>query len=265
MCIIILHKEGIVLNKESFKIAFNKNDDGFGLSYVDKTTGQLKIYKSIGMKDDNAYLIYKNKLENMKKDSHILIHMRIGTGKSKIDLDNCHPFAINNETIFAHNGIIPKHAGDASGKSDTYMFNEVILKNLSNISKNFIENATIRLMLEDYIGFANKLAFLTKNNFYILNEKLWIQEDGIYYSNNSYKNFQPIQPINSNNKYYTYRQNQNTTVYTLRKPTNNYVHPSNNNRLNDFCTSCGRQLHELEEKRLKICWHCMSEFDYGMQ
>ena len=64
----------------------------------------------------------------------MLVHMRIATHGS-VCLENNHPFHIDTQTVFAHNGIMPHefHPPAKSDLSDTRYFNKVFLQSLNLI------------------------------------------------------------------------------------------------------------------------------------
>jgi len=180
MCIAILNPNNVILEKETLKNCWENNGDGAGLLWVDN--GKLKSYKA--MVDFEK--LYNKYLEIRKsrytKESQVVIHFRIST-HGKINRTNCHPFIVNNEIGFVHNGIINK-VERSIDFSDTYMFNEVVLKCLP---EDFYKQQVYHDLLESYIG-GSKLLFLnTKNDAYIINESMGVWDMGCWFSNTTYK------------------------------------------------------------------------------
>ena len=182
MCIIAMIPAGKQINKNTLENMTNNNPDGSGIAWIQDN--KIKTYKTM----DNDKFINKALEVQSKfcKDSDILIHCRIATS-GKTDLDNCHPFKISKDTVFAHNGIL--NCVEATNKvSDTRMFNKALLKQLK---PEFLDNVTTRKLIGEIIR-SDKLAFLTvnpklKRNSYIINRDLGEKENRVWFSNDSYK------------------------------------------------------------------------------
>lgn len=178
MCIAILKNEGLKLSKETLAQCFKANSDGAGFLY--KEDGRLKISKGF-FKFDNFYKSYLK-----HEDKQMLIHFRIKT-HGAVAAENCHPFFVNKDIGFIHNGIISQHSGN-TGVSDTRDFNTNILKPLvAKHGTTIMFEPAIKRMIEDYIGYS-KLVFLDVNgNWSIFNENKGVWDEGIWYSNTTYK------------------------------------------------------------------------------
>lgn len=173
MCIAILNKKNI-LPQNYLENSFDNNNQGSGLMYVLK--GKLTTFKTYQKSDlINKYYEVRNKI-----NTPIVLHFRIATsGFSELNL---HPFLVNKDLGFVHNGVI--YGLGNKDYSDTYEFNE-ILKTLPN---NFLENIGIIDLITKLIN-SDKLIFLdSKNNYKIINEICghW-DKLGNWYSNDSYK------------------------------------------------------------------------------
>jgi len=182
MCIIIVNKQS-TLSKETLHECWNRNPEGSGLLWTENN--KLMTYKTLTA-FSNFYDKYK---EIRKQEGVIILHSRIAT-EGKVDRINCHPFLVNENLGFCHNGIIDT-GYETKDCSDTYTFNEVVLKELQ---VDFLQNPAIMMMLAEYIG-KSKLALLNnEGKFWIINEKLghW-DEEGNWYSNDSYKPIKQIQ------------------------------------------------------------------------
>ena len=178
MCIAILNTTN-TLTKETLQQCWKSNPDGAGMIYTNN--GQIKVFKEM-TNFDKFYKEY-SKQRKANKGSNFVLHFRIATS-GKIDKTNCHPFAVNKNLAFVHNGIISIDPIN-NNVSDTYTFNELILKKLPNT---FLNNHAITDLIEGYIGYS-KLIFLNSDNeASILNEDLghW-DEFNNWYSNNSYQ------------------------------------------------------------------------------
>lgn len=179
MCIICVQPTKLLVTKEVLQRCWNNNRNGGGFAYTDGT--KVLTFKEL----DSFEKYYSAFTEALAKnpDSPFIHHFRIST-HGKIDKTNCHPFLVNKKLGFAHNGII-SNASYSTNYSDTYMFNEEILKNLPS---NFLSNPALIKLIEGFIGYGSKLAFLDANgNYSIINEKAGVWDEGIWYSNGGYK------------------------------------------------------------------------------
>ena len=185
MCVIALTTKGNIVNKETLQNMTNNNSHGFGISWIEN--GKIKTFKSMNSKEFIKRAI--DIQSEFYNDSEILIHCRIATS-GKTDLQNCHPFKVDSKTVFAHNGVLDDDiAPGTKNKSDTRVFNERFLKELK---PEFLRTKHMRSIIGELIGSFNKLAFLTVNpklprNSYVINMDSGTVDDGVWYSNNSYK------------------------------------------------------------------------------
>lgn len=179
MCIAILNTKGVTLKRELLNNCWKNNGDGAGILYA--KDGQMQVFKE--MKSfDNFYDEYLRVRKEVSKQN-IVLHFRIST-HGKVNETNCHPFLVSDQLGFVHNGMI-YDVPTSVDYSDTYMFNEEVLKNLKD---DFEYNETILDMLESFIGMGSKLVFLNSyDDFAIVNEKAGHWNMGCWFSNNSYK------------------------------------------------------------------------------
>jgi hypothetical protein len=180
MCTAITIGPNKTLQQEHALNCFNRNDDGCGFAYIEN--GKVLIKK--GYFDFNNFWEDFDAIQQINKLPK-LVHFRIATS-GLIDLENCHPWEIDSEHALIHNGIIPAFYA-AGGVSDTGLFVEKLIKPIFKHNSEQYKDPCIKLLLEDYIGKNNKIAFLDKDgNIDILNEKEGIWEDGIWFSNLAY-------------------------------------------------------------------------------
>lgn len=177
MCIAIYKPEGKVISLATLKECYTSNPDGAGFMYAENK--KLHIEK--------GFFSFQSFYDAFKKheSKQTVIHFRIKT-HGKIDTANCHPFAVNNAIGFVHNGVI-SGLGDADF-SDTVRFNETILRPLVNKWGNLaLFQDPIVNLLESRIGYS-KLVFLDRHgNHKIMNEGKGVWDDGVWFSNTSYK------------------------------------------------------------------------------
>jgi predicted glutamine amidotransferase len=140
------------------------------------------------------------------KNKSLVLHFRIGTS-GKNDGATCHPFPITNnfdllraekttaKIAMVHNGIISNYAYDKI-LSDTQNYVKDFVFCLYELNNNFLNNKYILPVLEQSCN-NTKLAFLTSDDkIYYVGD--FIEDNGIYYSNATYK--------------YSYKKYYNTTT-----------------------------------------------------
>ena len=213
MCIAIYKPAGKVLSQETLKECYDNNPDGAGFMYAeDKKLHIEKGFFSL----QSFYEAYVK-----HQDKKAVLHFRIKT-HGKIDTTNCHPFAVNSSLAFVHNGIISGF-GD-SDHSDTIGFNHGVLQPLVNKWGNLaLFQDPMKDLIESRIGYS-KLIFLDRHgNHNILNESKGEWDNGIWYSNNSYKPYvAPIKPTTNfswlnKNKNYDYYEDDYGYNYSAKK------------------------------------------------
>lgn len=199
MCIIAIVPKDKSISKNILYNMFKNNPDGAGIGYVDKYNNKLAIMKGIFTSKE---LYEKYKLAKERSNSYVIIHCRLAT-HGNIDNEMCHPFFVNKHLLFAHNGIIsgmPK----SKTKSDTYYFNELVLK---SFKEGFETNQYILDMLDKSLGY-NKLVFLNdKGDITITNAEGWLNHNGVTYSNESFLGNNEF--LNDNGKIQRYSINNN--------------------------------------------------------
>lgn len=177
MCIAILKKEGAEITDETLAECYLRNSDGCGFSYIDND-GAMQVKKTM----DYDEFLADFRMAEQTCESPFLIHFRIAT-HGTVDEFNCHPFSIDEETSFIHNGIVPAMPTDAR-KSDTQMFNELFLQELP---EGWRLNVAMKSMVEKFIG-QSKLVWLnTDGSWDIFNESKGVWEGEVWFSNTSYK------------------------------------------------------------------------------
>jgi predicted glutamine amidotransferase len=261
MCIAILNTKGTI-SKKTFKTCWINNPDGGGLAYSDKgkvkTVKELKCFKQL----------YKSYLDirQAQPDANILIHFRIAT-HGKINETNCHPFKVNSNLAFIHNGMIYGKGLEISSEfSDTYLFNQVILKKLP---QNFIKNEAILKLLEEYIEYS-KIIFITGgNDWAILNENLGFWDGDNWYSNKSYKPQPKLiysQPLANQHKknYFNYADREfwkDNNIKDWLSESETY------NPKENYCECCNESSTNtkyVSEYNIEMCQKCIDQYVYPL-
>lgn len=191
MCIAIYKPKNKIISKEILQQCFRSNSDGAGFMYA--SDKNLHIQKGFFTFDE----FYEEYQKVEKKQ--VVIHFRIKT-HGPVLKENCHPFNVNKSLGFVHNGII---SGFGSvDVSDTREFGKHILEPLVAKWGNLaIFQPAIQQLIEARIGYS-KLIFLDRHgNHEIFNESKGVWDDGIWYSNTSYKPYIP--PVSTKPALYT--------------------------------------------------------------
>lgn len=188
MCIIVYKPVGQKLDRKILAQCYNKNDDGAGFAGVND--GKIFLHKSL-KKFKKIYRVYNDMVikPGLEEKIPILWHFRIKT-HGHISLENCHPFKLEGgNMVFAHNGTIVGGSYERNAaESDTLLFKKNILDKLQVLEKNWIQSDVIWYLITSYIGKFSKAVFLdNKGEAKIYNEDDGEWEDGIWYSNTSYK------------------------------------------------------------------------------
>ena len=194
MCVIVAKKQGYDLpSEEILRNCFNHNDDGCGYMYQHK---EKVIIKKGFMNFKEFYKsIVKDYEEKHLKEQNLVMHFRIGTS-GNMDEGATHPFPISskNKDLTAtkiytdigmvHNGVIYEYSHKDSKLSDTQHFIKEFVKPLYDLNKHFLDNKMIINILQKEC--TSKLAFLdSRDNLYTIGD--FIEDNGILYSNSSYK------------------------------------------------------------------------------
>lgn len=184
MCIAILTKPGIVVSDDHLKNSQETNPDGCGLAWV-QPGGKLKVFKTLDFAEFKR--VYAKVCAKFP-ESNKLIHFRIRT-HGNVDVQNCHPFVVDKDHAFIHNGTITMTAPSdkAAAYSDTFLFNKHILQNINLNIPNWMTEYWIKAMLQKMIDHSKIVVLRSDNNVLIVNEDKGHWLDDVWYSNYSYK------------------------------------------------------------------------------
>ena len=232
MCLLIGTNEGVQIPKKHLQNAYKCNRDGVGYSFINDGELITKKFRNEKKFLKQYELDFKNNL-----DSKFIVHFRLATDGTNKGVTNVHPFNVNKNLVFAHNGII-SNVGDDKILSDTQLFNNKILKNMQT---DFLSYKANRKLIASFIG-SSKLVFLnTENKMTIINEHLGSWLDGVWYSNKSYE---------SKNKFgYNSVFGCNVNQYSY----------SNDWYDDDYCDVCDKQSKNISfdfDSELMVCDMC---------
>lgn len=198
MCIAIYKPKDVELpSKEILKICFSNNPHGAG--FVTDIIGSypgISTYKGYFTFDE----FYEKFINNVKKEHVCLIHFRFATHGSK-NIENCHPFVFykydfNDKygehpatfSALIHNGVVNNGLKNQK-HSDTFWLTKQIEcgKKINN---------------ETFKDTNNKVAIINSDKSIELFGS-WIEDNGIFYSNGTYR-FDCIEESKKQNKKFTF-------------------------------------------------------------
>jgi hypothetical protein len=225
MCIAILNI-GKKISDNQLLNCWNNNPHGAGMITIQNN--KIVIHKE--MNDIKKFIQKYNEVYS-EYGSPIVLHFRVKT-HGLTSIENCHPFNVNENLAFVHNGMID-NVDLCNVKSDTRVFNDTILQNLPH---DFIYNESIIQLISNFIGYS-KLIFLNDNcEYLIINEDLGSWEKcGNWYSNNSHKDTKLVK-------------------------NNNWYKPTYKNNVCECCESISNNLQFETELHMNICENCQSYF-----
>ena len=198
MCIAIAKMRGVdVPDEHTLKNCWDNNDDGAGFAF--NLNGRVLIKKGYMRWDDfiKAFRSYNEKYNF--KERGLLIHFRIATHGAR-DATMTHPFPVVSDegalkkidytSSFAavHNGIITLTsyvANKSKVLSDTAIFIRDYLTPLST-NENWLHNPSNMELVHNLIE--SKMAILDGSGW-ISKTDGFIEDNGVYYSNTTYKDF----------------------------------------------------------------------------
>ena len=195
MCIIVSKPRGEdVPSKETLRRCFTGNKDGAGFMYE----AEGKVWVDKGYMTFESFYKRLGELEFagvISKENNVVMHFRIAT-EGSVRKGTCHPFPISSslnmlnkeklstDIAMAHNGIIPIKV-ETEDFSDTQEFIYRVISK-PEVKKGLKEQcAEAHSVIKDGGGIS-KFCILTPSSMVRLGGD-WEKEDGVYYSNKSYK------------------------------------------------------------------------------
>lgn len=179
MCIAIYKPQGKRIDWDSLREAERINDDGWGFA-ARTSRGHLIVRRGI-----DHFAGFQRAFEQFI-DHQCIIHFRIRTA-GDIKKPNCHPFMVSDSLAVIHNGMVPIACNVKRALSDTWHFNELVLREFYKSNRSFWRRAAYKFVIEQMSG-GSKFVFLRGDGAYaIYNESLGHWLDGVWYSNRSYE------------------------------------------------------------------------------
>lgn len=210
MCIIVAKPAGVQCpDLETLETCFNSNPDGAGLMFPDGD--QVRIIKGFMAFDEFSSTL---KALGDVTNTGLVMHFRITThGGTRPEC--CHPFPLTDDDTalraldicapvgVAHNGVIAGMDTDAK-TSDTMAYIRDVLAPLQRMAGDLLASDDAMTVVESTVG--SKLAFLEPDGA-ITTVGDFIEENGVFYSNSSFKPaprmWRPTTPPTSSNYWQT--------------------------------------------------------------
>ena len=198
MCIIAIKpKNKDIQEKKILERCFTMNKDGAGYMYVNNDK-QVIIKKGFMRFEDFYKTMMKDYKENKLKDKTLIMHFRIGTsGKNKLGCT--HPFPITDKFDeleltrhstnigICHNGIVQGFNSYANQYSDTELYIATVITPLIRLNLQSYKFNDVQALILKTTN--SKWVILDKNDeYYTIGQ--FIEDNGYYYSNETYKPFQ---------------------------------------------------------------------------
>lgn len=178
MCIAIVKLPTGKITDDQLRSSWISNPDGAGFAYL--KDGKIEVSK--GYLKLEPFLTELKKAIEENQEATFLIHCRIRSMGEK-GATNTHPFTYKHGAMI-HNGTLSgTNAKSNEGPSDTALF-------LQQFGDKLTYDVVLkqRAELEEAIGSWNKLAFLFNDGKHlILNQDKGEWNDGVWYSNTTYK------------------------------------------------------------------------------
>lgn len=214
MCVIIHRLPNILIEPEKIEAACIVNADGFGLAVADR--GRIELIKELNPQGNDPERVLK--LLEETKALPILLHLRYKT-VGDVNEANCHPFTVAThaddgvDLVMCHNGTMQQFNITGNNFSDSYMFNEMILKPMVERSlcspdvdpDTLLDDEFIQLVLNEFVPSSSIVSLMDGNGKTLhVHEKQGFEHEGWWSSNNYSFNVQhraksvPTFPKNTN-------------------------------------------------------------------
>lgn len=181
MCLAIYKPATTQPDWSAYRNGFAANNDSWGFAVV--VDGAIVTRCGIGQFDE-----FREALEPYA-DKQAIIHFRWATHGKK-DTGNCHPFMVADDLAVIHNGVISIKCDVDKDRSDTWHFNELVLKPMHERDVDFYKRSEI-VYTQELAHDSSKFVFLRADgDFVIWNEDdgEWAT-DGHWYSNDSHAGY----------------------------------------------------------------------------
>jgi len=176
MCLLIHHPKSAKVPRGFINDVVSKNSDGFGVMFGDGK--RVRVIRSLG----NAKEIQKL-YDGFLRGRDCVMHFRMRT-HGAVNLDNCHPYKVNDGLYMAHNGILHIGNDTVPSMSDTWHLIEYYLKPMLAKNPDLIFSVPFQEMLGKFIGASNKLSFVHRTGkTIVINRSAGLSFSGMWLSN----------------------------------------------------------------------------------
>lgn len=177
----------VLPSREKLTYSAINNPDGFGFAIVVQSERRIIVEHTMNPDDAvNRFLEMRAKYP----DDYALWHARYAT-HGITNLANCHPFyVVDDQTVLAHNGVLPIDIPAGDTRSDTRIFTEDVLAPMGGVKA--LDNPHMYNMIEEYTS-GSKLCILTVDPraeyqmYLIHSDKGAEDESKVWWSNDSCK------------------------------------------------------------------------------
>lgn len=179
MCLAIFKPADTAPDWTAYENGFDDNPHSWGFAAV--KDGELITRWGLGKFDE-----FRTDFEPFA-DCKAIIHFRWATHGGKI-LANCHPFHVAPDLAMIHNGIVSIDCNVNRDRSDTWHFNELVLKPMHAQDPDFFLRPEHRYT-QQLAHRGSKFCFLRADGMH----EIWCEDDGVWekdghwYSNTGYR------------------------------------------------------------------------------
>lgn len=176
MCLIIHKPSNVAIPADLLRAALSLNSDGWGLMGLD-ATHRLLIERHTDSDLDEVLAT-----EERLRHAEYTLHLRQRT-RGRVDLDNTHPFEIDDGHYLMHNGTL-NFEGGFPGHSDTRSFAHFVLRPLARKYAGLIADRDFQALLALGLQRENKVVLFDfpRRRFDILNRQHGFEFEGLWLS-----------------------------------------------------------------------------------
>lgn len=198
MCLAIYKPAETPADWKSYENGFESNDHSWGFAAV--RDGVLIVKHGVGKFDEfrQAFEPYAG--------CQAVIHFRWATHGSRT-VANCHPFLVSKNLAVIHNGIISIKCNVHSDRSDTWHFNELVLKPMHKRDNDFFKRPEI-VYTQELAHRGNKLCFLRADGTHCI----WGEEDGHWETDGHWYSNRDYQSSWGYGKYHTWEREKSSPI-----------------------------------------------------
>ena len=184
MCLLITGKSDAIRNTllttpGLVEDIYAHNPDGLGLMWPEN--GKVAIVKALprSVEEVKKLLEAVPKPEDTREPVPVAIHFRMRT-HGNIDIDNCHPYQINERAWLMHNGVLDTGNHKDLSKSDTWHF---VQDYLTTMPVDVLHNPQYLALLGYTIGHNTFAIMSDDGRLSEVNRHLGVEVGGLWFSN----------------------------------------------------------------------------------